>query len=138
MRTTVTWRYALLGVGFLVLAGVRAAQGAPVWAAVFALAAAANVWLALRDDRGPRAPATPVAATADEVARELARCRTAQRQWRVLGVAGLLLAGGLLLVEPPLAVIAAAATLVAVFRARRVRTYAEGLPVRLGDEVTHA
>lgn len=127
MSTAVSWRYALLGLGFLVLAGVRAAQGAPVWAAVFALAAVANAWLAVRDEPGG-APAPPAAAGPDEVARELARCRTAQRQWQALGLVGLLVAGGLLLVEPPLAVIAAGATLFAVFRARRVRRWAEGLP----------
>ena len=130
MSTTVQWRYVVLGVGFLVLAGVRAAQGAPVWAAVFVLAGVANAWLALRGDEGQRRAAAPdprAGADAGEVERELARCSTAQRQWQVLGLVGALVAAGLLLLEPPLAVLGAAAALFAVSRARRVRGYAIGL-----------
>ena len=129
MRTTVSWRHVVLGVGFLALAGVRASQGAPVWAAVFALAGAANAWLAFRDPRAEGEP-TPGVADADprEIAHERARCLAAQRRWQVLGLGGALLAGGLLLVEPPLAVLGGAAALFAVFRARRVRRYAATLP----------
>ena len=133
MRTTVSWRYVALGVGFLALAGVRASQGAMVWAAVFALAGAANAWLALREDRETVDP--PVAdADPREVERELARCLTAQRRWQVLGLGGALVAAGLLLLEPPLAVLGGAAALFAVFRARRVRRYAATLPRRPGVE----
>ncbi len=130
MRTTLTWRYVVLGLGFLALAGVRAAQGAPVWAAVFVLAAAANAWLALQGDReegGATAPAVPDS-DPQEIERERARCLTAQRQWQVLGLGGALLAVGLLLLEPPLAVLGGAAALFAVFRGRRVRRYAATLP----------
>ena len=131
MRTTVSWRHVVLGVGFLALAGVRASQGAPVWAAVFALAGAANAWLAFRDPRAEGEP-TPGVADADprEIAHERARCLAAQRRWQVLGLGGALLAAGLLLVEPPLAVLGGAAALFAVFRARRVRRYAATLPHR--------
>ena len=131
MRTTVSWRHVVLGLGFLVLAGVRASQGAPVWAAVFALAGAANAWLAFRDPRAEAEP-TPGVADADprEIERERARCLAAQRRWQVLGLAGALVAAGLLLLEPPLAVLGGAAALFAVFRARRVRRYAATLTER--------
>ena len=128
------WRYVVLGLGFLALAGVRAAQGAPVWAAVFVLAGAANAWLALRGERAEATSTPPSVADADprEVERERARCLTAQRQWQVLGLGGALLAAGLLLLEPPLAVLGGAAALFAVFRAHRVRRYAATLPHRTG------
>ncbi|WP_328305720.1 hypothetical protein [Actinomycetospora sp. NBC_00405] len=129
MRTTVSWRHVVLGVGFLALAGARASQGAPVWAAVFALAGAANAWLAFRDPRAEGEPAPGVAdADPREIEHERARCLAAQRRWQVLGLGGALLAAGLLLLEPPLAVLGGAAALFAVFRARRVRRYAATLP----------
>ncbi|HEV7627800.1 MAG TPA: hypothetical protein VGO89_15000 [Streptomyces sp.] len=121
-RTTVQWRYAVFGVGFLGLAGVRASQGALVWAAVFLAAAAVNAWLALHE-----APSTTASAhTVDvfgvdrsEVDRSLESYRTSTRQWQALGVACLLVGGGLLLLEPPIAVFAGAAALFAMYRARR-------------------
>ncbi|GAA4756548.1 hypothetical protein GCM10023199_40210 [Actinomycetospora chibensis] len=128
-----SWRHVVLGLGFLALAGVRASQGAPVWAAVFALAGAANAWLAFRDARAEGAP-SPGLADVDprEIEHERARCLVAQRRWQVLGLGGALLAAGLLLLEPPLAVLGGAAALFAVFRARRVRRYAATLPDRPG------
>jgi hypothetical protein len=131
MSTTVQWRYVVLGLGFLALGGVRAAQGSPVWAAVFVLAGAANAWLAFRGDGGPAVSEGSSVADADprEVERERARCLTALRQWQVLGLGGALLAAGLLLLEPPLAVLGGAAALFAVSRARRVRRYAATLPI---------
>ena len=45
---TLRWRYLVLGLGFLVVAGVRAAQGEVVWAVVFAVAAGINGWLAVQ------------------------------------------------------------------------------------------
>lgn len=128
MRTTVSWRYLVLGLGFLVLGGVRAAQGAPVWAVVFVLAAGANAWLAVRGDGRTPAPTAPDVADPDEVERERGRCLTALRQWQALGLGAVLVAAGLLLIEPPLAVLGGAAALFAVSRARRVRRYAATLP----------
>lgn len=123
------WRYVVLGLGFLALGAVRAAQGSPVWAAVFVLAGAVHGWLAFRGDGRPAVPEGPsVAAGPQEIARERARCLTALRQWQVLGLGGAVLAAGLLLLEPPLAVLGGAAALFAVFRARRVRRYAASLP----------
>ncbi len=125
-----TWRYVVLGLGFLALAGVRAAQGAPVWAAVFVVAGAANAWLALQGTGDEGAATAPAVVDADprEIERERARCLTAQRQWQVLGLGGALLAAGLLLLEPPLAVLGGGAALFAVSRSRRVRRYAATLP----------
>ncbi|WP_219419777.1 hypothetical protein [Pseudonocardia nigra] len=101
----IRWRYLLLGLGFLALAGIRAVDGAAVWAAVFGLAAVANGWLAWHE--GARAP-------------ERARVNPASgRQWQVLAVACLVVGGGLLLLEPSLAVIAAAAALFCLHRARQ-------------------
>lgn len=116
------WRYAVLGLGFLGLAGVRAAQGAPVWAVVFAVAAVANAWLAVHE--APQAApvdAGRLVATVDrsEVDRSLDGYRTSARQWHVIGVAGVLVGGGLLLLEPGLAVFAGAAALFALHRAHR-------------------
>jgi hypothetical protein len=143
MTTTVSWRHVVLGVGFLALAGVRAAQGAPVWAAVFVLAGVANAWLAFRGDEGGPdgrgAPVAPDAADPRAVERERARCLTAMRRWQGLALGGVLVAAGVLLIEPPLAVLGGAAALFAVFRARRVRRYAATLErISSGDSVVGA
>ncbi|MDD7965418.1 hypothetical protein [Actinomycetospora lemnae] len=127
-----TWRHVVLAVGFLALAGVRATQGATVWAVVFGLAAVANAWLALRSEETGAAPAVPADADPREVAAEEVRCRAALRRWQLLALAGALVAAGLLLVEPPLAVLAAGAVLVAVLRGRRVQRYAATLPSATG------
>ncbi|MDD7939093.1 hypothetical protein PHK61_11770 [Actinomycetospora lutea] len=130
MTTSVSWRHAVLGLGFLILAGVRASQGAPVWAVVFVLAGAANVWLALRGEARAGVPTVPADVDPREVERERARCVAALRKWQVLALGGALLAAGLLAVEPPLAVLGAAAALFAVLRCRRVRRYAATLAPR--------
>lgn len=124
MRAPVQGRYAVVGLAFLALAGVRAAQDAPVWAAVFAAAAAVNAWLAVHEARPGKAaaPAAPVDAARIErsrLDRSLDGYRTSARQWQVLGFAGLLVGGGLLFLEPGLAVLAGAAALFAVHRAHR-------------------
>lgn len=125
MRTTVHWRYAVCGLGFLGLAGVRAAQGAPVWAVVFIAAAAANAWLAVNREvlvapagagRGNEAEAVADRAVVD---RSLHGWRASARQWQLLGAAGVAVGGALLLLEPALAVFAGAAALFALHRARR-------------------
>lgn len=122
MNRAVQWRYVVIGVGFLGLAGVRASQGAPVWAAVFLAAALVNAWLALQETRpaaDSRATVDVTAVDGSEVERSMEGYRASGRQWQVLGVACLLVGGGLLLLEPPLAVFAGAAALFALHRARR-------------------
>lgn len=132
MARPVKWRYAVIGAGFLGLAGVRAIQGAPVWAAVFLVAAAVNAWLAVHEAHAHRAPgaasATPAAPGGGagavrldpaEVDRSLDGHRASVRQWHILGLACLLVGGGLLFLEPPLAVFAGTASLFALYRAHR-------------------
>lgn len=120
MKTPGQWRYAVVGLGFLGLSGVRAAQDAPVWAAVFAVAAVANAWLALRETTEPQpAPVDPARLEPSEVRRSLDGYRTSARQWQILGIVGVLTAGGLLLLTPVLAMFAGAAALFALHRAHR-------------------
>lgn len=117
------WRYAVFGAGFVGLAGVRLSQDEPVWAAVFAVAAAVNFWLCVhegaRQTRPEPAPAPEPVPGRAEVERSLAGYRTSARQWQLLGAAGVLVGAGLLAVVPALAVFAGAAALFALHRARR-------------------
>jgi len=117
------WRYVVIGAGFVGLAAVRATDGAPLWAAVFLVAAAVNAWLAVHEARpstGGGGPAVDVARVErSEVDRSLEGYRTSARQWHVLGAVGLLVGGGLLLLEPLIAVFAGAAALFALYRARQ-------------------
>lgn len=117
------WRYVVIGAGFLGLAGVRGMHGAPLWAAVFLVAAAVNAWLAVHEARpstGAGGSAVDVAQVErSEVDRSLEGYRTSARQWHVLGAVGLLVGGGLLLLEPLIAVFAGAAALFALYRARQ-------------------
>ncbi|MCM2580043.1 hypothetical protein [Streptomyces meridianus] len=120
MRTPTRWRHLVLGLGFLGLAGVRAAQDASVWALVFVLAAGANAWLAVHE--APRAAGddtSPSRPDRAQLARSLEGFRTSARQWQVLGAVGVAVGGGLLFLEPWLAVFAAAAALFALRRAHR-------------------
>lgn len=155
MTGPVRWRYAVIALGFLGLAGVRAAQGALWWAAVFLAAAAVNAWLARHEalrvtaaeartgvaaaGGGPRAGSAEADRTgmgrtdvdrtdvgrADvdrtEVERSLNGHRSSRSQWRGLAVACLLVGCGLLMLEPLLAVFAAAAALFALHRAHRAQ-----------------
>lgn len=137
MRTALKWRYVVLGLGFLGLGGVRAEQGAPWWAVLFVLAAAVNGWLAVHE-APPPAPDRSVNGTDGTggtggtggtdavggvdrslVEHSLQGHRASARQWQVLGAAGVAVGGGLLLLEPSLAVIAGAAALFALHRAHR-------------------
>lgn len=111
--------YAAMAVGFLVLAGLRAAQGAPVWAVVFVVAALANGWLAVRAAEPDVAQAP--APSRERLLRSLEHRRTSARHWQLFGIAGIVLGGGLLLVEPDLAILAGLAALFCVFQARRAR-----------------
>lgn len=118
MRARVQWRYAVIGLGFTALAGVRFAQGAPLWGVVFLVAAVVNAWLAVHE--GPQVAMIDVERVdRSEVDRSLGGHRASARQWQVLGSAAVLIGGGLLLVEPALAVFAGAAALFALHRARR-------------------
>ncbi|QPP09707.1 hypothetical protein G4Z16_28530 [Streptomyces bathyalis] len=128
MNRPLKWRYVVIGLGFLGLAGVRATQDAAVWAAVFAVAAAVNFWLGVHEgarsgsagvsssQAGPPTVRDPDRA---EVERSLAGYRTSARQWQILGAVGVVVGGGLLMVEPALALFAGAAALFSLHRAHR-------------------
>lgn len=123
MNRPLKWRYVVIGLGFTGLAALKASEGALGWAVVFALAAAVDFWLAVYEGSRQAAAATAREATAAtrpaDVERSLSAFRTSARQWQVLGAAGVLLGGGLLLTVPPLAPFAGAAALFALYRARR-------------------
>jgi hypothetical protein len=90
---------------FLVLAGMRAAEGSWVWAGVFAVAALAQGFLGTRFRRAP-----------------LARCGARQEStWRLLTASSCVLSGVLLFVQPVLGLVAA---VVALYCLRAARTAA--------------
>jgi hypothetical protein len=99
----VTPGHLLAACCFLVLAGMRAAEGSWVWAGVFALAALAQVVLGARVRSAPRAGG---------------RTRQAST-WRLLTVSSCVLSGVLLLVQPVLGLVAA---VVALYCLRATRT----------------
>lgn len=112
-------RYVVVAVGFSVLAGVRAAQGAPAWAVVFAVVAVANGWLAVHEGRTAADTRHAPALTAERLRRSLRGYRDAARQWRIMAaVSG---AGGalLLVLQPTGALLAGLVALFCVHRARR-------------------
>lgn len=114
-------RYMVIGVGFVGLAALRAAQGASVWAVVFLVAAAVNVWLAFHDvpqESATAASRDAVRVDGSEIDRSLEGYRSSVLQWQVTAVACLLVGGVLLLLQPLLAVFAGAAALFALHRAR--------------------
>jgi hypothetical protein len=100
--------HALAGCCFLVLAGMRAAEGSWAWAGVFALAALAQGVLGSRfrpvhrrhGGAGPRQAST----------------------WRLLTVSSCLLSAVLLVVQPVLGLVAAVVALYCLWAARAHRT----------------
>ncbi|PXY22611.1 hypothetical protein [Prauserella muralis] len=111
-------RYVVLALGFGVLAGVRAAQDAPVWAAVFALAAVINGFLAVHEARAAGARPAP-AVTAERIRLSLHGYRDAARQWRVLAAVSGVGGGLLLMLQPTGALLAGLLALLCLYRARR-------------------
>ncbi|MDI2030300.1 hypothetical protein QFW96_16845 [Saccharopolyspora sp. TS4A08] len=96
--------YAIGAGCFLLLAGFRLSEGSWVWALVFTVAAACQVYLGLR-----AAPATAPRPTAAATDRE-------QRTWRLLAVSSCGLTAGLLVLQPALSPIAAATGLYCLWR----------------------
>lgn len=94
---------------FLVLAGMRAAEGSWVWAGVFAVAALAQVRLGSRFRWAPRTETG-------------ARSQGQASTWRVLTVSSCVLSGVLLVVEPALGLVAAIVALYCLRAARIHRT----------------
>jgi hypothetical protein len=130
-------RYLLLAGGLGLLAGLRAAEGAPGWAVLFGVAALVNVGLALTPtaaqraaEPAPRAASEAVSAPVPDPAQARAsgeeHARRA-RTWTVLTFA--CLATGALLVPlvPAFAVAAGVLALVSLRAARRSRRSAGAL-----------
>ncbi len=92
---------------FLVLAGLRAAEGSWVWAGVFTLAALAQALLGTRLGRRPGAGAPRQAGGARQAS-----------TWRLLTVSSCVLSGALLLVQPALGLVAAVVALYCLRAAR--------------------
>jgi hypothetical protein len=128
------WRYALLGLCFVALAVFRLDDGSTTWAAVFGLAALAYAYLSVRfvlpsslggmepQEAGQPGPASaPSEPTPDEMRRALQTYESRARGWLVISVAGWLATVGVVLMTPPLALVAAALSLFSTYRFRRCR-----------------
>lgn len=117
----VNWRYVLLALGFAVLAAVRFGNGAMLWGLVFTAAAAINVWLAVHERRPPATDGEQSSPSTEEMIRSWQANRGSLRRWQVLACVATAIGAILLAVEPALSVLAAATTLLCLFRARRAR-----------------
>jgi hypothetical protein len=128
------WRYALVGVCFVALAVFRLNDGSALWAAVFGLVALAYAYLAVRfvlppslggvrlQEAGRPGPASaPSEPTPAELSRALQVYESRSRGWLAISVAGWLATVGVVLLTPPLALVAAALSLFSTYRFRRCR-----------------
>ena len=128
------WRYALVGLCFAALAAFRLNDGSALWAAVFGLVALANAYLAARyvlppglggvrpQEAGPGRPASaPSEPTPEEMRRALEAYKSKTRGWFVISIAGWITTAGVILLSPPLALVAAALSLFSTYRFRRCR-----------------
>ena len=129
------WMYALLGVCFVALAVFRLEEGSTLWAAVFGLAALAYAYLSVRfvlppglggvrlQEAGQPGPASEP--TPEEMSRALKVYESRARSWLVISVVGWLATVGIVLMTPPLALVAATLSLFSTYRFRRCRRSAE-------------
>ena len=128
------WMYALLGLCFVALAVFRLDEGSALWAAVFGLAALAYAYLSVRfvlptrlggmkpQEAGRPGPAsTSSEPTPEEMRRALQTYGSRARGWLVISIAGWLATVGVVLLTPPLALVAAALSLFSTYRFRRCR-----------------
>ena len=128
------WRYALVGVCFATLATFRLNDGSALWAAVFGLVALAYAYLAVRfvlppslggvrlQEAGqPGLASAPSEPTPAEMSRALKVYESRARGWLAISVAGWLATVGVVLMTPPLALVAAALSLFSTYRFRRCR-----------------
>ena len=125
------WMYALLGLCFIALAVFRLEDGSTLWAAVFGLAALAYAYLSVRfvlppslggvrlQEAGQSGPASEP--TPEEMRRALKTYESRARGWLVISVVGWLATVGVVLLTPPLALVAAALSLFSTYRFRRCR-----------------
>ena len=128
------WMYALLGLCFVALAVFRLDEGSALWAAVFGLAALAYAYLSVRfvlptrlGGMKPQEAGQPGSASAsseptpEEMRRALKAYESRARGWLVISIAGWLATVGVVLLTPPLALVAAALSLFSTYRFRRCR-----------------
>ncbi len=128
------WMYALLGLCFVALAVFRLDDGSTLWAAVFGLAALVYAYLSVRfvlppslggvrlQEAGQPGPASASSEpTPEEMRRALQTYESRARGWLVISVAGWLATVGVVLLTPPLALVAAALSLFSTYRFRRCR-----------------
>jgi len=128
------WRYALVGACFAALAAFRLNEGSVLWAAVFGLVALANAYLSARyvlppglggvrpQEAGRPDPASALSEpTTEEMRRALEAYESRARGWLVISIAGWITTAGVILLSPPLALVAAALSLFSTYRFRRCR-----------------
>jgi hypothetical protein len=126
------WGYALVGLCFAALAVFRLNEGSALWAAIFGLAALGNAYLAVRfvlppslggvqpQEAGQSGPASsPPEPTSEEMRRALKAYESRTRGWLVIATAGWITTAGMILLTPPLALVAAALSLFSTYRFRR-------------------
>jgi hypothetical protein len=128
------WGYAFVALCFTALAAFRLNEGSALWAAVFGLAALANAYLSARfvlppslggvrpQGAGQPDPASaPSEPTPEEMRRALKVYESRTRGWLAISVVGWITAAGMILLSPPLALVAAALSLFSTYRFRRCR-----------------
>ena len=130
----IQWGYALVALCFAALAAFRLNEGSALWAVVFGLAALGNAYLSVRfvlppslggakpQGAGQPGPASePADPSTEEMRRALKVYESRTRGWLVIAVAGWIIAAGLILLTPPLALVGAALSLFSTYRFRRCR-----------------
>ena len=128
------WRYAFVGLCFAALTAFRLNDGSALWAAVFGPVALASAYLSVRfvlppglggvrlQEAGQPGPASePSQPSPEEMHRALKVYDSRTRGWLVISVAGWLATVGVILLTPPLALVAAALSLFSTYRFRRCR-----------------
>jgi hypothetical protein len=129
------WGYALAGLCFAALAAFRLNDGSALWAAVFGLAALINAYLSVRfvlppglggvkpQEAGQPGPASapPSEPPPEEMRRALKVYEPRTRGWLAITIAGWITTASMILLTPPLALVAAAISLFSTYRFRRCR-----------------
>jgi hypothetical protein len=128
------WGYALVGLCFAALAAFRLNEGSALWAAVFGLAALGNAYLSARFVLPPSLGGVrpqeaeqpgPVSASSEPTPEEMRRAlkvyESRTRGWLAITIAGWITTAGMILLTPPLALVAAALSLFSTYRFRRCR-----------------